>query len=78
MKALTVKGLIKVLLEVPMDTRIKLQIETDYIDDDGSRVTGQIFDIKAVQYKGGLCTLNFIDWRTDDDVLPSAKRRDNT
>ncbi len=60
---MTVRELIKELIEMPMNNEVKLQIEKEHIDEFGEKCTGWLFGIDKIE-KGGYQTyITFTDWR---------------
>lgn len=64
---MTVKELITALLEMPMNSEVKLQIEKDHIDEYGEKCTGWLFCIDEIEKDGYLTCINFTDWRDAPD-----------
>ena len=60
---MTVKELITMLLEEDMNTEVKLSINGDFLDEQGEKISGYLFDIDNVEHWGGLCCINFTDYR---------------
>ncbi len=65
---MTVKELIKALIEMPMNNEVKLQIEKEHIDAYGQTCSGWVFGIDKIE-KGTYQTyINFTDWRDVPDI----------
>ena len=62
---MTVKELISILLDMPMEAEVNLQDKTGHSTKHG-KCSGYVFDITEVEFWSKYRILiNFIDWRSD-------------
>jgi len=70
---MTVRELIKELVDYNLDAEIVVATNKRYIDELGEECEGRMFDIKYMDTFGGCVEILFDDWRDDE---PSKRQLD--
>lgn len=60
---MTVRELIKTLMDYNLDTEIVIATDKEYIDDRGRECKGKMFEIKGIDTFGICIEILFDDWR---------------